>query len=112
MTAVDPAFESLLEHIKEQRAFDFTGYKRASLARRVRRRMESVGIDGYDEYLDHLTVHPDEFTQLFNTILIKRHKLLPRHRCVEVSAERNPARDRATSGGPAHPRVERRVRIR
>jgi two-component system CheB/CheR fusion protein len=66
----DDGFEALLLHIKEQRGFDFTGYKRASLARRVRRRMEAIGVDRYDEYLDHLMVHPDEFTQLFNTILI------------------------------------------
>ncbi len=66
----DADFETLLRHIKEQRGFDFTGYKRASLARRVQRRMEAVGLKGYEEYLDHLTVHTDEFTQLFNTILI------------------------------------------
>ncbi|GAB6983807.1 CheR family methyltransferase [Nocardioides pyridinolyticus] len=66
----DDDFEDLLRHIKEQRGFDFTGYKRASLARRVQRRMETVGLQGYEEYLDHLLLHPDEFTQLFNTILI------------------------------------------
>jgi len=66
----DGDFEALLRHIKEQRGFDFTGYKRASLARRVQRRMEAVGLTTYDEFLDHLLVHPDEFTQLFNTILI------------------------------------------
>jgi two-component system, chemotaxis family, CheB/CheR fusion protein len=63
-------FGSLLQHIKEQRGFDFTGYKRASLARRVQRRMEAVGLRGYDEYLDHLQLHPEEFAHLFNTILI------------------------------------------
>ncbi|MBD3924957.1 PAS domain S-box protein [Nocardioides cavernae] len=66
----DADFEALLRHIKEQRAFDFTGYKRASLARRVERRMEAVGVTDHDEYLDRLMVNPDEFTQLFNTILI------------------------------------------
>lgn len=66
----DDGFEALLSHIKEQRSFDFTGYKRASLARRVQRRMEAVGVTDYDEYLDRLLVNPDEFTQLFNTILI------------------------------------------
>ena len=66
----DEGFEALLRHIKEQRAFDFTGYKRASLARRVQRRMEAVGATGHDDYLDRLMVNPDEFTQLFNTILI------------------------------------------
>jgi two-component system CheB/CheR fusion protein len=32
--------------------------------------MDAVGIDDHEEYLDHLVLHPDEFTQLFNTILI------------------------------------------
>jgi two-component system CheB/CheR fusion protein len=66
----DPAFEALLLHLKEQRGFDFTGYKRASLARRVRRRMDDLEIAGYEDYADHLQLHPDEFTELFNTILI------------------------------------------
>ena len=66
----DAGLEPLLRHIKEQRGFDFTGYKRASLARRVQRRMDAVGIRSYEEYLDFLLLHPDEFTQLFNTILI------------------------------------------
>jgi two-component system CheB/CheR fusion protein len=68
--STDPDFESLLNHIKEQRGFDFTGYKRASLARRVQRRMAAVGLSAYGDYLDFLLVNPDEFTQLFNTILI------------------------------------------
>ncbi|HEU5038490.1 MAG TPA: CheR family methyltransferase [Nocardioides sp.] len=70
MTGTDEDFEALLRHLKEQRGFDFTGYKRASLVRRVRRRMEAVGLEAYDEYLDYLVLHPEEFTQLFNTILI------------------------------------------
>jgi two-component system CheB/CheR fusion protein len=32
--------------------------------------MDAVGLSRYDEYLDHLLLHPDEFTHLFNTILI------------------------------------------
>jgi len=70
VTAADPEFESLLTYLKEARGFDFTGYKRASLMRRVDRRMAQVEIAGYGEYLDHLQVHPEEFTALFNTILI------------------------------------------
>jgi two-component system CheB/CheR fusion protein len=66
----DPAFEALLEHLKASRGFDFTGYKRSSLMRRVDRRMSQVGISGYADYLDHLELHGDEFTALFNTILI------------------------------------------
>jgi two-component system CheB/CheR fusion protein len=70
MMTPDPNFEALLLYLKEARGFDFTGYKRSSLMRRVDRRMAQIGISGYVEYLDHLQVHPDEFTALFNTILI------------------------------------------
>ena len=38
-----PAFEALLEYLKDNRGFDFTGYKRSSLMRRVERRMAQVG---------------------------------------------------------------------
>jgi len=70
VTQPDPHLEALLAYLREERGFDFTGYKRASLARRVSRRIGQVGVDGYAEYLDHLQVHPDEFTALFNTVLI------------------------------------------
>jgi two-component system CheB/CheR fusion protein len=32
--------------------------------------MEAVGLQQPEDYLDHLLLHPEEFTQLFNTILI------------------------------------------
>jgi two-component system CheB/CheR fusion protein len=70
MDDVDHEFEALLTYLKETRGFDFTGYKRSSLSRRVNRRMSQIPIIGYGEYLDYLQVHPDEFTALFNTILI------------------------------------------
>ncbi|HEY7605181.1 MAG TPA: protein-glutamate O-methyltransferase CheR, partial [Actinomycetes bacterium] len=62
--------EVLLDYLRRSRGFDFTGYKRASLSRRIDKRMQVVGVDSYLSYLDHLEVDPDEFTQLFNTILI------------------------------------------
>jgi two-component system, chemotaxis family, CheB/CheR fusion protein len=71
MNPYDPHFEALLAYLKESRGFDFTGYKRSSLVRRVKLRMAQVGIgDVYPDYADYLQVHPDEFTHLFNTILI------------------------------------------
>jgi two-component system, chemotaxis family, CheB/CheR fusion protein len=70
VTEPDPAFEALLEHLKTSRGFDFTGYKRSSLIRRVDRRMMQVGVTSYADYQDHLELHGDEFTALFNTILI------------------------------------------
>jgi two-component system CheB/CheR fusion protein len=71
MNPYDPHFEALLAYLKESRGFDFTGYKRSSLVRRVNLRMAQVGVGGaYPDYADYLQVHPDEFTHLFNTILI------------------------------------------
>ncbi|MFD2420139.1 CheR family methyltransferase [Amycolatopsis pigmentata] len=67
---LDEGFEAILGHLKEARGFDFTGYKRSSLMRRVRRRMAQVGFEGYTDYLDHLQANTDEFARLFNTILI------------------------------------------
>ena len=63
-------FEQLLEYLRQNRGFDFTGYKRPSLMRRVVKRMQSVNVDKFPDYLDYLEVHPEEFTALFNTILI------------------------------------------
>jgi two-component system CheB/CheR fusion protein len=63
-------FDALLQFLQQQRGFDFTGYKRPSLMRRVMRRMQLAGVDDFDGYIDYLEVHPEEFGQLFNTILI------------------------------------------
>jgi two-component system, chemotaxis family, CheB/CheR fusion protein len=69
-TPEDGELEALLDFLKRSRGFDFTGYKRASLSRRIEKRMQAVGIEGYAAYIDRLEVDPDEFTHLFNFILI------------------------------------------
>jgi two-component system CheB/CheR fusion protein len=69
-TEQDRDFEPLLLYLQQSRGFDFTGYKRSTLMRRVQKRMGQVSIADFAQYLDYLQVHPDEFAQLFNTILI------------------------------------------
>jgi len=64
----DAQFEDLLEVLHRTRGFDFTGYKRASLMRRVRRRMADVGIETFQEYSEHLELHAEEFTALFDSL--------------------------------------------
>ena len=66
----DPEFENLLGYMKRSRGFDFTGYKRASLRRRMDKRLQALGMTSYGSYMDYLEVHPDEFVLLFNTVLI------------------------------------------
>jgi two-component system CheB/CheR fusion protein len=66
----DAKFETLLDYLRQSRGFDFTGYKRPSLMRRIAKRMQMINIASFTDYLDYLEVHPDEFATLFNTILI------------------------------------------
>ena len=66
----DEAFESLLAFIRDERGFDFTGYKRPSLQRRIARRMQDIGVDGFAAYETRLKEDDNEFAQLFDTILI------------------------------------------
>jgi two-component system CheB/CheR fusion protein len=66
----DADFSNLLDYVRSHRGFDFTGYKRSSLIRRVRRRMQMVEVERFGDYIDYLEVHPNEFQQLFNTLLI------------------------------------------
>jgi two-component system CheB/CheR fusion protein len=64
------ALESLLQHLRDSRGFDFSGYKRATLERRVRKRMAEVSAGSFADYADYLEANPREFRELFNTILI------------------------------------------
>jgi two-component system, chemotaxis family, CheB/CheR fusion protein len=63
-------FEQILDYLRQTRGFDFTAYKRTSLMRRVLKRMQTVGVTSFEQYLDYLQVHQEEFAVLFNTILI------------------------------------------
>jgi two-component system, chemotaxis family, CheB/CheR fusion protein len=76
-------FEALLDYLKRSRGFDFSGYKRSSLVRRIDRRMQVTSIEGYTNYIDYLEVHPDEFNLLFNTILINVTSFFRDEQCWE-----------------------------
>jgi two-component system CheB/CheR fusion protein len=62
--------DELLTYLRESRGFDFAGYKQAGLARRLSKRVRLLGLASFNEYVDYLQVHPDEFSNLFNSILI------------------------------------------
>jgi two-component system CheB/CheR fusion protein len=62
--------EALLENLRDGRGFDFSGYKRATLQRRINKRMSEVAVESYGDYVDYLEANPREFAELFNMILI------------------------------------------
>ncbi|WP_405658633.1 CheR family methyltransferase [Streptomyces sp. RK9] len=66
----DEELEELLGFLRDARGFDFTGYKRSSLGRRIRKRMSDIDVTSYADYRDRLETSADEFSALFNTILI------------------------------------------
>jgi two-component system CheB/CheR fusion protein len=63
-------FDDLLLLLKETRGFDFTGYKRTTLMRRIGRRLEALKLRDFSEYRDFLELEPEEFTRLFDSLLI------------------------------------------
>jgi two-component system, chemotaxis family, CheB/CheR fusion protein len=67
----DPSFENLIRYIQDSRGFDFRGYKRSSLRRRIALRMEHVNANSFAAYNAMLEADPHEFNGLLNTILIK-----------------------------------------
>ena len=66
----ETTLDALLEFVRDARGFDFTGYKRSTIQRRVAKRMAGAGAESYDDYLDYLELHAEEFAELFNTLLI------------------------------------------
>ena len=69
-TPADPTFEALIDYLGRSRGFDFSGYKRPTLTRRVCKRLDELQLSSFSDYVDYLEVHADEFELLFNTILI------------------------------------------
>ncbi len=107
----DRGLEDLLVFIRDARGFDFTGYKRSSLARRIRKRMHEAGSADYVDYRDRLESSAEEFGHLFNTILInvtgffrdaETWSFLQREVMPELLADINPEREiRVWSAGCA-----------
>jgi hypothetical protein len=64
-TESSPGLEELLIYLRDARGFDFSGYKRAGLARRLGKRMQALKLNAFLDYVDYLQVHPDEFATLF-----------------------------------------------
>ena len=63
-------FESLLRYLRDQRGFDYTGYKRNTIVRRIGKRCAELRLTSFGAYQDYLQVHGDEFAILFDKILI------------------------------------------
>lgn len=61
-----PIYRLLLNQVKH----DFSGYKGKTFGRRVRRRMQVVGVTRVEDYIARLQKEPDEVNLLFRDLLI------------------------------------------
>ena len=68
--AHEEALQSIFVELRRQTGHVFGGYKRATILRRLTRRMQVTGIDSLEAYAAHLKDHPDETRALFKDILI------------------------------------------
>ena len=63
--------ERFLEELHRNRGVDFRSYKRPTIMRRLGRRMAATHCESLDEYTMYLEEHPEEYSQLIGTFLIK-----------------------------------------
>jgi two-component system CheB/CheR fusion protein len=64
-------FEEVLQKLREARNFDFRSYKRATLYRRIERRMQDRRLKRVADYSKFLDQHPTEYDALLASMFIK-----------------------------------------
>jgi two-component system CheB/CheR fusion protein len=62
--------DALLQKIHAERGYDFREYKPASVERRIIKRLVDNHLTTYEQYSTLLDDNPDEYTKLFDTLLI------------------------------------------
>jgi two-component system CheB/CheR fusion protein len=64
------ALEEIIQILRSQTAVDFQHYGRASLGRRIRRRVADLHLEDLNSYLARLRSDPEEATALFRAVLV------------------------------------------
>jgi two-component system, chemotaxis family, CheB/CheR fusion protein len=68
--AREPGLEAVIDRLSVEHGFDVRGYKRTTLYRRLRKRMQELGCPAAEDYLLLLETDRHEHVELINTILI------------------------------------------
>jgi two-component system CheB/CheR fusion protein len=66
----ESALQDIMLLLRSQMRHDFRHYKRATVLRRIERRMQVRGLDGLPAYRDYLRAHPEEAQPLLQDMLI------------------------------------------
>jgi two-component system CheB/CheR fusion protein len=78
------AFRDVLGYLRTRTGRDFSYYKRATVLRRISRRMQVNGIDALPEYLGYLRTHPGEAGALLQDLLISVTNFFRDRECFEA----------------------------
>jgi two-component system CheB/CheR fusion protein len=62
---------AFLDKLRQESGIDFSTYKRATIMRRLQRRMAATGTTRFRDYVRHVNTHPDEYQRLTSAFLIK-----------------------------------------
>jgi len=62
--------KNILNLLKEQRGFDFTGYRTSMLERRIQKRIYDTNQKNFDDYFEYLIRQPDELDNLIDVFTI------------------------------------------
>src|ERR687893_827647 len=67
----DEDLHAFLDRVRERTGLDFTAYKRATIVRRLQRRMAAAGAATLPDYRRYMERHPQELQRLVASFLIK-----------------------------------------
>src|ERR671910_878655 len=67
----DEDLHAFLDHVRERTGLDFSSYKRATIVRRLQRRMAAAGAATLPDYRRYMERHPEELQRLVASFLIK-----------------------------------------
>ena len=65
-----PGLQRILEQLREASGVDFTSYKRATIERRLARRLVRHHLDSHEAYSAYLATHPEEARTVYEDLLI------------------------------------------
>jgi two-component system, chemotaxis family, CheB/CheR fusion protein len=83
----DEALRRVLGHLRVRTGHDFSRYKRATIIRRLARRMQVAGLENLEDYLNYLRENVEEMQGLFGDLLISVTNFFRDPHCFKVLAD-------------------------
>lgn len=76
--------QKLLQLLKKQRGFDFSGYRSSMLERRIQKRVYTTQCNDLNDYLDYVQEHDEELENLIDVFTINVSHFFRNSLCFEI----------------------------